>query len=333
MTPQETVLALTRHIRDTVRPHLGAWHGRQISGTANSGDATFAIDDVAEEAILSYIEREKLSIAYYSEDKGLMEFGAAPEAVLIIDPIDGTRPAVAGFEACVVSVAWADYAPGVTMGDVRYGCIAEIKGDDLFFATRGGGAEWFGADGQPRPLRLLPITEIARAPLTFEVVARPFEYLGIVLSDIVDAAAMRGGCFVYSSTAYSLSRLLTGQIAAVLDVGNRILRDRPASRDRFVGIGGGRPVGLFTYDIAAAALLATEAGATVTDAHGQSFDDTPLLDTSEGQRQVHRRGLHAGTARKAAGGGGRGNRPSDVMNDAQPPSHLASGCPSPPHCF
>ncbi|MBV9850646.1 MAG: hypothetical protein JO250_13315 [Armatimonadetes bacterium] len=281
MTPQETILALTRHIRETVRPHLGAWHGRQISGTAASGDATFAIDDHAEEAIVSFIERERLSIAYYSEDKGLIEFGASPEAVLIIDPIDGTRPAAAGFESCVVSVAWADYTPGVTMGDVRCGCIGEIKGDDLFLAERGGGARWLGPDGRERPLRLLPITEIARAPLTYEVVARPFEWLGVVLAEIVNAAAMKGGCFLFNSTAYSLTRLLTGQLAAVLDVGNRILRDRPAARDRFVQLGFGRPIGLFTYDIAAAALIAAEAGAIVTDAHGRSFDDTPLLDTGE----------------------------------------------------
>src|SRR5579875_1780758 len=155
MTPRETLIRLTRHIRDTVRPHLGAWHGRQISGTAASGDATFAIDDQAEEAIVHFIEREKLSIAYYSEDKGLIEFGAAPEAVLIIDPIDGTRPAVAGFESCVVSVAWADYTPGVTMGDVRYGCIGEIKGGDFFVARRGGGARWIGPDGTEHSLRLL----------------------------------------------------------------------------------------------------------------------------------------------------------------------------------
>ena len=281
MTPQETIVALTRHIRETVRPHLGAWHGREISGTAASGDATFAIDDHAEEAIVSFIEHHKLSIAYYSEDKGLIEFGSSPEAVLIIDPIDGTRPAMAGFESCVVSVAWADYTPGVTMGDVRHGCIGEIKGNDLFTATRGGGARWVGGDGTERPLRLLPVTEIARAPLTYEVVARPFEWVGVVLADIVNAASMKGGCFLFNSTAYSLTRLLTGQIAAVLDVGNRILRDHPAARDRYVELGFGTPIGLFTYDIAAAALIAAEAGAVVTDAHGASFDATPLLNTSE----------------------------------------------------
>jgi myo-inositol-1(or 4)-monophosphatase len=285
LTPQETVLALTRHIRDTVRPHLGAWHGRQISGTAASGDATFGIDDIAEEAIVSFIEREKLSIAYYSEDKGLIEFGASPEAVLIIDPIDGTRPAIAGFEACVVSVAWADYAPDVTLGDVRFGCIGEIKNDDLFWAERGRGAHWVGPDGAEKAARLLPIEDIAKAPLTFEVVARPFEWIGVALGEIIDASSMTGGCFLFNSTAFSLTRLMTGQLAATMDIGNRLLRDFPAGRERYLALGFGRPIGLFAYDIAAAALIAQEAGATVTDAYGNSLDGTRLLDTSEGNLQ------------------------------------------------
>jgi len=281
LTPQETVLALTRHIRETVRPHLGAWHGRQISGTAASGDATFGIDDIAEEAIVSFIERERLSIAYYSEDKGLIEFGASPEAVLIIDPIDGTRPAIAGFEACVVSVAWADYAPDVTLGDVRFGCIGEIKNDDLFWAERGGGAHWIGPNGGEKAARLLPIEEVAKAPLTFEVVARPFEWIGVALGEIIDASSMTGGCFLFNSTAFSLTRLMTGQLAATMDIGNRLLRDFPAARERFLALGFGRPIGLFAYDIAAAALIAQEAGAVVTDAYGRSLDKTRLLDTSE----------------------------------------------------
>jgi len=285
VTPQETVLALTRHIRDTVRPHLGAWHGRQILGTAASGDATFGIDEIAEEAIVSFIEREKLSIAYYSEDKGLIEFGASPQAVLIIDPIDGTRPAIAGFEACVVSVAWADYAPDVTLGDVRFGAICEIKNDDLFWAQRGGGAHWVGPDGGEKAARLLPIEDIAKAPLSFEVVARPFEWIGVALGEVVDGSSMTGGCFLFNSTAFSLTRLMTGQLAATIDVGNRLLRDFPAARERFLALGFGRPIGLFAYDIAAAALIAQEAGATITDAYGNSLDGTRLLDTSEANLQ------------------------------------------------
>lgn len=309
MTPQETVLAMTRHIRETVRPHLGAWHGREISGTAASGDATFGIDDIAEEAIVSFIERERLSIAYYSEDKGLIEFGSSPEGVLIIDPVDGTRPAVAGFEQCVVSVAWADYAPDATLGDVRVGCIGEIKNDDLFWAARGGGAHWLGPDGAEKSPRLLPLEDLSRVPLSFEVVARPLDWIGLALGEIVDAASVKGGCFVFSSTAFSLTRLVTGQLAATIDVGNRIFRDYPASRARFIELGGGKPLGLFAYDIAAAALIAQEAGATVTDAYGRSLDGTRLLDTSEPNLQsilsASNPALHAKLLAAVDGGVGR----------------------------
>ncbi len=281
MTLQELTVDLTKYIRNIVRPHLGAWQGREISGTAASGDVTFHIDDIAEEAIVSYLERCGLSIAYYSEDKGLIKFGASPEAVLVIDPIDGTRPAVAGYECCVVSVALADYKDGVTMGDVRFGCIAEIKSNNVFFAETGQGAHWFGDNDVEKPLRLLPITDLREAPVTFEIVARPIKLLTTVLEDVINNSALKGGCFVFSSSAFSLTRLITGQLGAALDVGNRILRDRPDFRNQFVELGHGKTIGIFSYDIAAAALIAREAGAIVTDAYGRSLDSVPLLDTSE----------------------------------------------------
>ena len=281
MDALQTLIALTLHIRDTVRPHLGTLQSRRVTGTAASGDATFAIDEIAEEAISEYIAEHNLPLAYYSEDRGLVLCEQSPEAVLVIDPIDGTRPAIAGFEQCVVSVAWADYKDGApTMADVMYGCIAELKLNDYFYAERGRGAHWISNDSekQPKPLQL---TTLRDAPVSFEVVARPFEYIGVILSGIVDMASLKGGCFVFNSTAYSLTRLLTGQLGGSIDIGNRMMREIPPAREKMLALGLGKAIGLFTYDIAAAALIASEAGAVVTDANGNGFDHVPLLDTSE----------------------------------------------------
>ena len=44
-------------------------------------------------------------VAFYSEDRGLVTPAGDAEWVLVVDPIDGTRPAMAGFEAACVSVA------------------------------------------------------------------------------------------------------------------------------------------------------------------------------------------------------------------------------------
>jgi myo-inositol-1(or 4)-monophosphatase len=281
MIEEKIVREITLFIRDKVRPHLGALHGRTITGTAESGDATFAIDDIAEEAIVNFIRSNDLSVAYYSEDKGLIKFGPSPKGILVIDPIDGTRPALAGFEQCVVAVSWSEYSEQATMGSVQHACVAELKQSNVFSASRGNGAMWTDGDGNEMQMRLSDIEVLSQAPLSFEAVARPFEFLGPVLSEIVNTASMKGGCFLYNSTAFSLTRLLTGQLAGVVDVGNRVLRDHPWTRDRFVELGKGKVIGLFTYDIAAATLIALESGAIVTDAYGQSFADTPLLDTSE----------------------------------------------------
>ena len=57
MTPQETIRALANHVKAAVFPHLGTWRARKVTGIANSGDATFDIDDIAEGAVEEYYPR------------------------------------------------------------------------------------------------------------------------------------------------------------------------------------------------------------------------------------------------------------------------------------
>ncbi len=51
----------------------------------------------------------------------------------------------------------------------------------------------------------------------------------------------------------------------------------PGLREDFERVGGGAVLNNSPYDLAAAALICTEAGAIVTDARGASLDDRPLL--------------------------------------------------------
>lgn len=279
MNYTELAVALAAHIREVVRPRLGAADYRGVSGLASSGDATFKIDEAAEDAVVDFIRKNNLRLAYYTEDAGLREFGS-PEATLIIDPIDGSRGAIAGFECCVVSVAVADYKPDPRMGDVRAGCIYEIKDDRAFVALRGRGA-WIKENGRDVPVSVRSTQELDRASWTAEITARPAASIMEVLSEAIDASSVRGGFFILNSTAYSLTRLVSGQLCGVLDVGARILKEKPSTRPGFVKAGHGKVLGLFPYDIAAAALIAQEAGCIVTDAHGNSLDNIRLMDTSE----------------------------------------------------
>lgn len=279
----QTALDLAGHIRQVVRPLAGAVESKRVTGTAASGDATFSIDDAAEEAVVCYVREHGLDVALYTEDAGLRAFGN-PRHTLIIDPIDGTRGAIAGLECCVVSVAVADYSPDVRMKNVRAGCVYEIKDDRAFVAERGSGARILEAGKEFAPLTS-NVEQLERAAWSAELVGRPANLIAQVLGEAVDVSSVRGGFFVLNSSAYSLTRLVSGQLSAAVDVGGRLAADVPTSREAFCRAGFGTIIGLFPYDFAAAALIADEAGCTVTDAYGRPLNEVRLLDSSQGNIQ------------------------------------------------
>ena len=105
--PTGLVRALALALREHVLPSLGSHAGRAHSGAGEGGDITFAIDEQAESFLEEYLAEHAPGVAFYSEDRGLVEPAGESEWVLVVDPIDGTRPAMAGLESACVSVAAA----------------------------------------------------------------------------------------------------------------------------------------------------------------------------------------------------------------------------------
>ena len=135
----DVVLELARGLRERVLPFLGSHAGREVSGAGHGGDVTFAVDEMAESWLEEFVAERAPRLAFYSEDRGLV---APPDAadVLVVDPIDGTRPAMAGLESACVAVAMAPLGDGEpTMADLEVGCVVEIKSGDWFMAMRGSG--------------------------------------------------------------------------------------------------------------------------------------------------------------------------------------------------
>ena len=64
-------------------------------------------------------------VGYFSEDRGLVAFGT-PRFLLVIDPVDGTRPAAAGLEAACVSIAAVPPSEDARLGDVSFGVVQEL---------------------------------------------------------------------------------------------------------------------------------------------------------------------------------------------------------------
>jgi myo-inositol-1(or 4)-monophosphatase len=279
--PREFLVELATAIRDAVHPHVREARGREIVGSAVSGDATFALDKVAEKALLLFLKGAKLPVAYYSEDAGYTTFtNAQPQNLLIIDPIDGTRAAKSGFESCVVSVASSRVIERPCMADVDNACIMEISGTRTFYAEKGKGVRITMDDHAKRP-KLSHNANLETLVWSMTVPARPADLVFPTAARLIDISSLKGGFFACNSTSYSLTRLLTNQLDAAVDVGNRFLRDIPSLvRDHFINAGRGVPMGIAPYDIAASLLIAREAGCIVTDAYGKSLDHALLLDSS-----------------------------------------------------
>jgi myo-inositol-1(or 4)-monophosphatase len=261
-------------LRGELVGHLGAHAGRDHvgadGGRGEGGDVTFAIDERAESLMESFLAERAPDVAFYSEDRGMvMPAGHDPAWVLIVDPIDGTRPALAGFESACVSVAAAPLEGDPTMGDVAAGCIVEIKSGALFSAERGGGLD-------PAP-RLSANTELQRMFWCYGLRGRPARETVEVLAELIDASSVGGATFDLGSATYDMTRIATGQVDAYVEPGPRMVADVAGLRAEFERVGGGAVLNNSPYDLAAVALCLEEAGAVVSDAYGQPLAPRPLL--------------------------------------------------------
>lgn len=271
----QLVAGLARRLRERVAPELGSHAGRAHAGGGEGGDVTFAVDAAAEDELEAFMAGEAPRCAYFSEDRGLVRPDGA-ERVLVVDPIDGTRPAMAGLEAACVSVALAPLAGaapggGPAMGDVAAACVMEIKSGKRFVSVRGRGLV---ADD---PVRLSGNTDLRRLFWTYGLRGRPARATMEVLGDLVDASSVGGGTFELGSACFDLTRILTGQLDAYVEPGPRMVEEVPCMRAEFERVGDGAVLNNAPYDLAAAALCVAEGGGVLTDAAGRPLDDRPLL--------------------------------------------------------
>lgn len=275
MQPHDLAVALAARVREVVHPHLGTPQARVKVGDAPGGDATLAIDEIAERAVEEVLE-DAGDVAFYSEDRGLVAYGR-PRSILVIDPVDGTRPAAAGLESCCVSVAVVPPDSDATLGDVTFAVVEELKTGNRFVAERGAGTRAETPAGTP--IRLAPSgnRDLTALFWTAGQRGRPLLPVSVVLEELVDGSSMRGGYFDLGSASFALTRVATGQLDAYVDVGRRIVDELPATEVAFRAVGDGEVCTNFPYDVAAAHLVLAEAGGVVTRADGRPLEDAPAV--------------------------------------------------------
>jgi len=293
MDLRELVITLGVGIHELIKPEMMKPPSCSVAGEAASGDYTFTLDEIVEtrlqELVAGVGKRAKRRLSFYSEDRGLVACADDPQHVLIIDPIDGTRPAMCRFESSCISIAIAPLnSPVVTLDDVDAAVLIELKSGNILSAARGGSV-FYGSSppaskhDQINGSRLSQKTELRHLFWGYETCARPVEAVTGILASLIDETSFGGGIFVFNSSSYAASRVVLGQLDAYVDPYAALLRSnegehwKALSREKFCG----KVMSLFPYDIAAAAFIAKQAGAVVCDALGAPIGDTNLLDSSE----------------------------------------------------
>ncbi|MBI4686081.1 MAG: hypothetical protein HY755_12930 [Nitrospirae bacterium] len=105
-------------------------------GVGKAGDKTFPVDKQAEEIIISGLEATGEPLTIISEELGYMEIKGGGKKI-VIDPIDGSKNAIAGIPFYCTSIAIVN---GDTIGDIELSYIVNLVNGDEFWAEKGQGA-------------------------------------------------------------------------------------------------------------------------------------------------------------------------------------------------
>ena len=231
---------------------------KNVLGTGASGDKTYHVDKVAEDIIISGIEKSGEGFTIISEEMGTKDIRGGGKKVLI-DPIDGSRNAIAGIPFYSASIAFVD---GDTIGDIELVYVVNLVNRDEFWAEKGKGAFLNGQKMKTQGDGVFYL-------IAYEAQA-PHKDISRIIPLLSESRKTR--CL--GSTALDLAYLASGGIS--------IFVSPSPSRG---------------FDFAGGWLLVKEAGGIFTDLSGHAIDtlevslkkSTPLLVS--GNKKLHDRAL------------------------------------------
>ncbi len=206
--------------------------GKDDADLKARNDWVSAADRESEQAIVAAIREHRPDDAFLGEESGMTE-GAAANRVWIIDPLDGTSNYLQHFPVWSISIALR------VSGETTTAVVYEPLRDLFFTATRGGGA--FKNDERMR------VSTQERVEGSFLATGFPFraqEYVERYVAIFTDVIRVSKGVRRAGSAALDLAYTAAGVFDGFFEMH------------------------LSPWDVAAGALLITEAGGIVTDFSG-----------------------------------------------------------------
>jgi myo-inositol-1(or 4)-monophosphatase len=178
--------------------------------------------------------------------------GADTGYVWYVDGLDGTSNFANGIPWYCVSVALR------AGDDVVAGAVYDPVHDQLFAASRGG-----GATVNDTPLRVSPVSDLRRAIVATQIQTSDEERIGEFVGDLERLMNAAGGVRFMGAPALLLAHIAAGHLTAYCE------RRMPA------------------WDISAGQLLVEEAGGRVTDRRGRRIASAAITDIVASNGPIH----------------------------------------------
>ena len=130
---------------EAVKPLIGKEEAGKTVKMGADGTPTKLIDIVAEDKVVEVLKKTGIPVTLISEEVGELKIGeGTSEAVLVVDPLDGTRNALKNIPAYGISIAISDgnleHVNDLKLSDIELGFVKNFANNDIYHAVKGDGA-------------------------------------------------------------------------------------------------------------------------------------------------------------------------------------------------
>jgi len=234
---------IAKEVYSAVNPLLGTGESKQVLGKGFGGDQTLLVDEVAEKAIIDYLERHRIACTFIGEERGVQRLGNKPEFYLIADAVDGTTNATRGIDFVSTSLA---VAPTDDLGRIEAALVMNLCDGETFEAEKGKGSR-----SNCKEIRTSDVVSLGEAVLGIDVSRSP-DSVEPTIPFMQKAKSVRS----FGSAALEICHVASGRLDAYVDL-RGMLR---------------------ALDFAAAMLIVKEAGGIFVQRDGRGFDGYRLSE-------------------------------------------------------
>jgi myo-inositol-1(or 4)-monophosphatase len=240
---EETGLNIIHQVEEVVRPLIGTPESGEIIKIGADGTPTTMIDVLAEKEVVTALAELERPLFLISEEIGEVKIGKGPpEAILVVDPLDGTSNAIKKIPAYGISIAMAP-PPGnaqeiPNLQNISLGLVKNFATGDLYSGFKGAGSFLNG------------------------------EKIGSSLIDDVSSSSV--GAYIYRGDMNRLEPLCktVRRMRTLGAVAIEISYVADGTYDAFVDMRDN----LRVVDVAAAKIIVEESGGIVTDRYRRALD-------------------------------------------------------------